>query len=824
MSEDNCPAAGVWLVDGDVDVRALRARLAADRAPLRLTLQDLTAGGADEAVRGQLVREEAAAARAEPGYARALLARLAADRFLVVVVTARPLPPDAVLRWLLGAGTPFPGAARDADAPTAPRTELPSALRTGDTPSGTAATLYRAAGPVAARLRATGVPAGAALAGALALLLVRYGGGPETGVLLDGPVPSAVLLRVDEAATGADLLRRAVAAAGAGTPVDPLGRAALAVAADRPPEPERFGDRTAVPVRVADGAGRHDLLALLEGDRLRVDYDTGLFGEEAVEAFAGRLLAVLDALLDGAPVHDVTGATGDERAALDRWSRGPDRPVADVCLHTLVEHSAARTPDAVAVVCGATELTYRALDLAANRLAHRLRAAGIGPGDRVALLAERSAESVVAMLGVLKSGAAYVPIEPAHPADRIRHIVTDSGAGALLAHRPPDLSLPVPVLLTSGTAAEPTHAPEVPVTPDDTAYVIYTSGSTGTPKGIAVHHRALVVSTAARDAAGPAPGRDLVLPPLCFDGAAGGLYWALASGGAVVLPTEAEAHDPLALRALLDRAGITHLHAVPSHYQVLLQIADERALSRLVLVAVGGEPLAPDVVAEHLRGCPGAVLLNDYGPTECAVWATTHRCGPAEAAGAPIPIGRPVPNYRAHVLDSGLRPAPPGVPGEIYLGGPAVALGYHGRPGLTAERFLPDPFAPGGRLYRTGDRGLWSADGRLRILGRVDHQVKVRGFRIELGEVETAVRRHPAVAECAVLLRRSDAGDRLCAFVVPAGGGAGGALRRDIAEVLPDYMCPDHFVVLPALPRTPGGKLDAHALRAVPLPGLREVR
>ncbi|MFI9788340.1 amino acid adenylation domain-containing protein [Kitasatospora sp. NPDC051984] len=825
MSDHPALAIGTWLVTGPPDVRALRARIAGLRPPVRLTVHDPAAGGEPDAW-GELVRDELAASRADHGEARVLLARLAEGRFLLIVVAPEP---ERLMRWLLDpSGTAAPELAA---ADPAGFGELPAVLRTGSAPSGYAATVHVEAGHLASRLRAAGVSAEAALAAASAVLLARCGGPAEAGLLVAGPVPVAVRLAVDEAGSGSAALRAAVRAVAAGTPAGPETRAALAVAAAPRRVPERVGAFEVTPVRVADGVSRHELLVLLGPDGLELDYDTGLFEEEAAEAFAHRLLAVLAALLDDRPVRTVTGLAEREHAELGAWSRGADLPFEDTCLHTLVARHAQWTPDAVAVVCGERELTHRELDTRAARLAALLHRHGIGRGSLVALMAGRSADSVVAMLGALKAGAAYLPIEPTHPAERIRHILRDSGALALIADEPPGFDLAVPMIRPADAAGLPARSPLVRVTPDDTAYVIYTSGSTGAPKGIAVHHGAIVASTAARAAAGPAPGRDLVLPPLCFDGAAGGMFWALANGGAVVLPTETEAHDPHALRGLLERAAVTHVHAVPSHYRILLQVADRAALARLAMVAVGGEPLTADLVAEHLRCCPGAPLFNDYGPTECAVWATTHRCGPAEAAGAAIPIGRPVPNYRVHVLDSRLRPVPPGVAGEIFLGGPGVALGYHGRPALTAERFLPDPFAPGRRLYRTGDRGLWSPTGRLLILGRVDHQVKVRGYRIELGEVESAVGRHPAVAECAVRLHGQGAAERLVAFVAlrpaaPDGGASGAAgaaalLRRALAESLPAPMRPDHIVVLPALPRTPGGKIDSQALRGMAISGTR---
>ncbi|MFD6993853.1 amino acid adenylation domain-containing protein [Streptomyces sp. NPDC059943] len=830
----SCLTTGTWVVDGRPDLRALRARVAARVPEVPLTVHDLVTGGTDSTEWGELVREETAAAEVEPGPARVLLARLGEERFLLVVVTADPLPPAAVLRWLLTDDTAFPagpesgpegpfadfaGARSTPTEGAAP--EPPTVLGGGGRASGNARTVRVPVGPATARLRATGVPVEAGLAAAVALLLVRCGGSPGTALVVASDTPVAVTPRVTETGSGAAALRRGGDAVASGVPIPPGFRAALALAPGGEPEPERVGAYTALPVRVPDAVAHHGLLVLLEGDRLRVDHDTGLYEETAVDTFARRLLAVLDGLLDDLPVHEIDGVTEPERTALDGWSRGAEGSFPSLCLHTLVEEHAARTPDALAVLCGDTELTYRQLDEDANRVARQLRAAGVGPGRLVALLTERAAWSVTAMLGTLKAGAAYVPIEPTYPPERIRHILTDSGAAALLATRRPEFSVPVPVLPAEGAAGLPGTSPGVPVTPDDLAYVIYTSGSTGEPKGIGVHHRAIVASTAARAAAGPPPGRDLVLPPLCFDGAAGGMFWALTAGGAVVLPTETEAHDPMALRKLLELAAVTHIHAVPSHYRIVLQVADRDVLGRFAMVAVGGEPLSPDIVAEHLRLCPDTPLFNDYGPTECAVWATTHRCGPAEAAGAGIPIGRPVPGYRAYVLDNRLRSVPPGVPGEIHLGGPGVARGYHRRAALTAERFLPDPFEDGGRLYRTGDRGWWGDDGRLRILGRVDHQVKVRGFRIELGEVEAAVRRHPAVTDCAVLLRREDAGERLIAFVVLGAGATASELHEKIAETLPGPMRPDHITVLPELPRTPGGKVDALALRTMAISGQR---
>ncbi|WP_199443695.1 amino acid adenylation domain-containing protein [Umezawaea beigongshangensis] len=817
MSDEDHLVEGLWLVHGELDVDSLRARVAEERPPLRLVTQDVAPGGT-ESDWSHLLRHEVAAARADTTSARVLLARVAEDRFLVGVVTAPTLAPDAVLRWLLDPTASFPAGDdgwTGADVPAPPVVDVPAALERGPSSSGSSASVHRLAAAVVSRLRSAGLQETAVLAAGVALLLHRCGGPAANDLVVTGPEPVAIGLRVAERERGGEFVRRAEKAIADGVPVHPLTRAVIAVGRSAPVEPELIGAHRVSPVRVPGGGALHELVVLLDGDRLRIDHDAGRYGQEAVETFADRLVTVLDALLDDVPVRAVTGLTERERTDVDRWSRGATHPVEDTCLHSLVARWSARTPDAPAVLCGDTVLTYRELDAGAERLAGVLRARGVLPGDRVGLLAERAADSVTAMLGVLKAGAAFVPIDPAFPPDRVRHVLLDSGAGVLLAHRRPDPVPPVPVLSLADQTGATGVAADVPTFPDDTAYVVYTSGSTGTPKGIAVHHRAIVASTSARQAGTSPPERDLVLPALCFDGAFGGLFWTLTTGGTAVLPTEAEAHDPGALAALLDRAHVTHVHAVPSQYDLLLRVAAPEALARLRAVSLGGEPLPPRLVARHLLDCPDSALFNDYGPTECAVWATTQRCGLAEVTSGDVPVGGPVAGYRAHVLDPLLRPVPPGVTGEIYLGGPGVALGYHGNPSLTAERFLPDPLEPGARLYRTGDRGRWSPDGRLRITGRVDDQVKVRGFRIELREVAAAVRAHPSVADCAVLLRGDAGTEQLDAFVEPCAEVTEADLRRAVAAVLPGYMRPDRFTLLPALPRTPGGKLDVRALREI---------
>ncbi|MEW5928133.1 MAG: amino acid adenylation domain-containing protein [Gemmatimonadota bacterium] len=534
----------------------------------------------------------------------------------------------------------------------------------------------------------------------------------------------------------------------------------------------------------------------------------------------GRYRALLEAMAAADPSRRVGGlglaTSAERRRVLTDWNRTADG-LAPGCAHREFEARAAREPGRVALVSGEERLTYAELDARANRLAHHLRARGAGPETRVALCLERTAEMVVAVLATLKAGAAYVPLDPAHPAERLAYVLEDSGAALVLTerHLAERLGDAVPrIELDSeraAVAARPASAPDVPVGPGNLAYVLYTSGSTGRPKGVLVEHGSFAgFIHAMRLRPGMAPDDVLLaVATLAFDIAGLDLFLPLTTGARVVLADRAAATDPRLLARALDEAGATVLQATPATWRMLL---DGGWRGRPGLRALcGAEALTGELAERLLPRVAG--LWNLYGPTETTVWCTAHR---GEAVRGAAPIGRPVANARTYVLDPERNPAPPGLPGELYVGGTGVARGYHARPELTADRYVPDPFAaePGARLYRTGDRVRWNLAGELEFIGRMDRQVKVRGFRIEPGEVEGTLARHPAVRQAAVVAWEHGPGEaRLAGYVSLREAGTGPAELRDwLRGRLPEYMVPSALLVMDALPLTPSGKLDRRAL------------
>ncbi|MEU2246716.1 amino acid adenylation domain-containing protein [Streptomyces sp. NPDC019224] len=544
-------------------------------------------------------------------------------------------------------------------------------------------------------------------------------------------------------------------------------------------------------------------------DRLEgsLQYRTAAFETDA----PARVLAHFLTLLDGAvaaprtPLGRLPVLPPRERATLlADPTRAPGN--AGTTLPALFAAQAAATPDTVAVIEGDTTLTYAELDAAARRHARRLRDRGAGPGTLVGIALPRSAAQLVAVLGTLTAGAAYLPLDPDHPAERLAFIRSDAGLTL------ETVTGPGPEDLDRLPAAPP--APEPPALTDP-AYVLYTSGSTGVPKGVEVSHAALANLLAAlRDITGTGPGsRWLGLTSLSFDISTVELFLPLVTGGTVVLVPEGRHRDGSVLTALVERHRLTHVQATPSGWRTMLAAG----LHAPDLVALTGGETLPDALARELRTAVGR-LTNVYGPTETTVWSTAAEIGPEDS----VTIGRPLANTRTYVLDALLQPLPRGLTGELYIGGDGVAHGYRGRPGLTASRFVPDPFGPpGARLYRTGDLARLTADGRTVFAGRSDTQVKVRGHRVELGEIDAALGGHPQVAQATSVLRETPDGapGRLVAYVVPAPAGVPPtpeSLRDHLARTLPAAALPDAYVTLDAMPLTPNGKLDRAALPEPP--------
>src|SRR6185436_15974695 len=503
-------------------------------------------------------------------------------------------------------------------------------------------------------------------------------------------------------------------------------------------------------------------------------------------------------------------------------------------VHETFVQQAARTPERTAVDGADRQLTYVELDRLSGRIAGRLRALGVGPEVRVAVCLRRSCDMVAALLGVLKAGGVYVPIDPAYPRERISFLLEDSGAAALLTESALAAGLP-----ETGAALVRVDRDEERTTVDfrpvrigleNAAYVIYTSGSTGLPKGVVVPHRALAhyAEEAARSYGIGPEDRVLQFASISFDASAEEIYPTLIRGAALVLRGDAPVDSVAEMLRQIEEQRLTVLDLPTAYWHYLVAGLDGSAFDlppSVRLVILGGEQALAERLETWRRTLGDRVeLVNTYGPTEATIVST--RCGlagagaePDPASGVP-PIGRPIQGALAVVADPALRLVPPGIPGELLIGGAGLSRGYLGRPELTAERFVPDPFGgePGGRLYRSGDRVRLLPDGRLEFLGRLDGQVKIRGFRIEVGEIEAALARHPGLQGAAVTVRRDRAGDaRLVAYVVPAAGGEAPIsqdLRHFLAESLPEYMVPLSYCSLAALPLNPSGKVDRKALPA----------
>ncbi|MFF2747196.1 amino acid adenylation domain-containing protein [Kitasatospora sp. NPDC058048] len=579
------------------------------------------------------------------------------------------------------------------------------------------------------------------------------------------------------------------------------------------------GSTVRVDRAVFNGAARNTLhlqaVDTADGIAFSLQYAPAVLSPDAVDRIAGHWTALLEAAT-AAPDTALSAlpllGECERHLVTEEWNATARAYPRERTALDLVRERAAETPDAVAVGAGTERLTYRALVERIDELAAVLAGAGVRRGDVVALHLERSADLPAVLLAVHAAGAAYLPLDPGHPAERLAFLLADSGAALLVADREPaaDVVAAAPaVLRLGGGRTEPTAPGAEPAPPGDLAYVLYTSGSTGRPKGVEIGHRALVnllTSFAERLGSGP---QDvwLGLTSLSFDISGLEILLPLVTGGRLVLAPDGAALDAPGTVGLIRREGVTHLQATPSGWRVLLSAGP---LPAGLTGIVGGEAL-PLPLARELRGSLGR-LINGYGPTEATIYAT---CADVPAEPDAVVIGRPVANTRAYVLDADGLPVPIGIPGELHLGGDGLADGYRGRPELTAERFVGDPFA-GGRMYRTGDLVAWTRDGELEFHGRIDDQVKIRGHRIELGEIEAALLDHPAVAAAAVAVREQAEGEpALVGYRVPAPGSAplpDADLRDHLLRTLPAIMVPRQFVTLDRLPLTPSGKLDRRAL------------
>ncbi len=548
-------------------------------------------------------------------------------------------------------------------------------------------------------------------------------------------------------------------------------------------------------------------------------YKTDIFEAATIARMLSHLQVLMQSIVDDPdlPISQLPLLTGAERQQLlvDWNDRGVDYPL-DLCLHELFELQVERTPDAVAVAFEEQQATYSELSRRANQLAHYLQSLGVEPEMMVGLCMQRSVEWVVGLLGILKAGAAFVPMDPAYPGERLMLMLKNAGLSLVVSSE--ELLDRLSgyegrrVCLDkeeSSIAHESEQNPDSGTTAANLAYMIFTSGSTGSPKGVMIEHKGLVNLTLAQiDAYDVLPGtRFLQTFALGSDASIAQVTRPLCSGATLQLaPEQSLLPGPDMIRLLLD-TGVTHLNLPPS----LLQLLPTEELPDVTVVVVGGEACPADLVA---RWAPGRRFLNAYGPTEATVGSTIHEC---VADGQPPPIGRPIANKEIYILDSHLQPVPTGVPGELCIGGAGLARGYWDRPDLTAESFIPNPFSSrlGARMYRTGDLAKYRPDGNIEFLGRLDYQVKIRGFRIELGEIESVLGEHQDVREVVLLVKESAHDDeRLVAYVVPKGGATlvSSNLRAFLQARLPDHMVPAAWVMLEALPLTPNGKVDRKAL------------
>ncbi|MFS0695610.1 non-ribosomal peptide synthetase [Streptomyces nitrosporeus] len=833
MSGAKCHAVRVRLTGPSASPRTLGARLAGtgDR---RLWVDDVPAGPADPLA----VRRREAEMNRPTADVRCVLLRYEGGEADLVVVADRARLDRRGLRHLLATltgtgepgGDPAPPPALGADpspgADTAPRAApAPAPAAAPDWGSGEPG----APGHGTHHLDLPDAGAGDTprLLAALALTLHRYGGHGASGPVAVATDRAGVLeIDVERAATLGELCAAEPA------PADRPVTAGLIEGPDQDTGP--LGDGF-LPFLAPRFPLTYGLAPLPDGGvRLWCGYLRGHFSATAVDRFTRHLARVYTSTTSApkTPVAEVELLDGAERDAVARLGRTEapapapdDGPGPAATLPEAFGRVVSATPDALAVCEGGIRLTYRELDERSTLLAAGLRARGVRHGDRVGVCLERTADLVVTMLGVLKAGAAYVPSDPAYPADRLAHLVEDAGPGVVVTRLPGFPHGGSTGVATPDELVVPTGRPSGPparTAPDDPAYVIYTSGSTGRPKGVVVPHRnvlALVEATRDEYRLG---GHDVwtLFHSGAFDFSVWEIWGCLLTGGRLVVVPYEVSRDPEEFCGLLAAEGVTVLSQTPSAFSQLLRTGHGPLAVRLVVF--GGEPLDSRMLLPWFDLHPEETcrVVNMFGITETTVHVTAQTLTRELALRGTRSVGRALPGWYLYVTDERGRPVPPGVTGEIRVGGAGVAAGYLGRPELTAERFLADPLT-GGRLYRSGDLGRLLPDGRLEHLGRIDSQVKIRGFRIELDEIRSVLLEDPEVRAAAVVVRRDDPADpataRLDSYVVPSEGVAVAGtqdIRKRAAGILPEHMVPATVTALPALPLTTNGKLDVSRLPA----------
>lgn len=557
-------------------------------------------------------------------------------------------------------------------------------------------------------------------------------------------------------------------------------------------------------------------------------FNTDLFERSTIQKMSSHYCVLLTSIVETpeerlSKLNLVTEA--ERRMVLHEWNATEVTFEEKTSIQGIFEKQAERSLDAIALVGGGHRLSYRQVNQEAERLASLLQDLEVGPETRVGIIAERAVTTPLAMLAVLKAGGAYVAIDPSMPEERIRFVLGDAQIKVILVQRSSRHLVPKGAwsVLPLDIPSSPDNATSPPIrrasgiNSRNLAYVTYTSGSTGTPKGVMVEHRQVVnfIHAGAYSEIG-LESAFLLLTPFFFDASGVGVYWTLCNGGTLVIPSEQDMRDPRILCQLMESEKITHTASTPSLYLLLLD-QDPSKIRGLKMAIVGGEACPPSLVAKHFAIAPLTRLSNQYGPTEATIFCTHCECRPEHALLRTVPIGAPIQNSRIYILDDSLNPVPIGISGEIYVGGACVARGYLNLNSLTEERFLDDPFAssPEARLYRTGDRARWLANGQIEYLGRTDDQVKVRGFRIEIGEIETAVLNHPNVAEVAVNVHETDTGEKhLVAYVVSRSGCllSSADITSHLEAKLPGYMVPSYVLFMEKLPLTRSGKVDRKSL------------